>query len=292
MPHHLSWVSVEMKRLPISAFHPLLERIRTKLTAWKLRSLSFAGKIIIVQTILQSILVYLLSSGWVPKLILEKIDSFCKFLGSRDGDGHGLVLSAWLGMCTSKENGGLGFRLLKPFQEALMGKQLAKLYDKSPSLWARVIKHKYNPPASIWELQPWQPVSQAWRAVVEGRDIFWWLDWSGRLVMEPQSNSSRIFGPVLPHLIYGLIYRFRMMLMRMNLSRSSSFLQGSGIGGVIKTVGIAVAQAISKSPLPHGQAQDRMRFLGSDLAAYSVNKAYMLLTSTRSSQDTFDQKWM
>ena len=97
-------VPVGMKRLPISAFRPLLERIRTKLTAWKSRSLSFAGKISLVQTVLQSIPVYLLSSGWVPKSILEKIDGFRrKFLWSRDGDGCGLALSAWSGCVQARK---------------------------------------------------------------------------------------------------------------------------------------------------------------------------------------------
>ena len=106
-----------------------------------------------------------------------------------------------------------------------MGKQLAKLYDKSPSLWARVIKHKYNPPARIWELQPRQHVSQQWLK----EDISSNEDWSGRLVMEPQLNSSKMFGSAPLHLIYGLIYWFWMILIRM--SRSSSLLQGSGIRG-------------------------------------------------------------
>ena len=79
----------------------------------------------------------------MPKSILEKIDGWCtKFLWSRDGEGHGLALAAWNGLCKSKKNGGLGFKLLKPFHEALTGKQLGKVYDKAPSLWAHVIQCK------------------------------------------------------------------------------------------------------------------------------------------------------
>ena len=53
----------------------------------------------------------------------------------------------------SKDEGGLGHRLMRPFLEALLGKQLAKLFARPSSLWARVIKHKYKPSRDVWELQ-------------------------------------------------------------------------------------------------------------------------------------------
>jgi len=195
-----------------------------------------------------------------------------------------------VGLCTSKENGGLGFSPLKPFQEALMGKQLAKLYDKSPSLWARVIKHKYNPPARIWELQAWQHVSQAWRAVVEGRDILQWgLKWeigdgaSVKFFKDVWVSSSP---PNLwPNL---LILNDTDKNVKEFISPTRQWDQRR----FIETVGIVAAQVITRLPLPHGQAHDRMRFLGPDLIGYSINKAYKLLTSTGTSQDSFDWKWV
>ena len=115
-------VNIGMKCLPLSTFNPLLEKIRAKLASWKGRALSFAGKSTLIQSVLLSIPVYLLSSGWVPKAILDKIDGYCRnFLWNGDGTGRGLILSAWDGLCRSKEDGGLGFKLMRSFKEALMG---------------------------------------------------------------------------------------------------------------------------------------------------------------------------
>ena len=86
----------------------------------------------------------------MPESILEKIDGWCrKFMWSQDGEGRGLAPVAWNGLCKSKENNALVFKLLKPFHEALMGKQLVKVYDKAPSPWAHVIQYKYKPLANV-----------------------------------------------------------------------------------------------------------------------------------------------
>jgi len=75
--------------------------------------------------------VHLLSSSWVPKALLEQIDIYCRrFLRSKDGEGHGLVLAAWKELCRSRAEGELGSKLMRHFHEALTRKQLAKLFEK------------------------------------------------------------------------------------------------------------------------------------------------------------------
>ena len=82
------------KRLPIYDFHPQLKRIRSKLATWKARVLSFPGKMTLVKAVVRSIPVYLMSSRWVPKIILEKIESYCgRFLWRKDGERRGLHLA-------------------------------------------------------------------------------------------------------------------------------------------------------------------------------------------------------
>ena len=110
---------IGLKRLPLSAFDPLLEQIRCKLSAWKARAFSFAGKVTLIHSILQAIPVYIMSSGGVPKALLKKIDCYCRrFLWSNDGERRGLVLVAWKHLCWSNADGGLGFKNLKAFHEA------------------------------------------------------------------------------------------------------------------------------------------------------------------------------
>ena len=54
----------------------------------------------------------------------------------------------------------------------------------------------------------------------------------------------------------------------------------------------AVANMICRLPLPNGHVEDRRRFLGAELGVYSIQKAYMLLTSPAGPHDLFDWKWI
>lgn len=72
------FVNIGMRRLPQVAFEPPLERLRAKISSWKGCALSFTGEITLIQAVLQSIPVYLLSSGWVLKTVLDKIDEYCR----------------------------------------------------------------------------------------------------------------------------------------------------------------------------------------------------------------------
>ena len=72
-PFQYLGVNIGMKCLPMSAFNPMLERIRNKLSSWKAKDLPFPGKVTLVQAVIQSISVYLLSTYGYQRL-LNKIE--------------------------------------------------------------------------------------------------------------------------------------------------------------------------------------------------------------------------
>ena len=61
-------VNIGTKCLPMSAFNPMLERIRNNLSSWKAKALPFPGKVTLVQAVIQSISVYLLSTYGYQRL--------------------------------------------------------------------------------------------------------------------------------------------------------------------------------------------------------------------------------
>lgn len=52
---------------------------------------------------------------------------------------------AWDILCKSKQDGGLGFRNLQTFNDALLGKQCWRIINNEGSLMARTLKAKYFP---------------------------------------------------------------------------------------------------------------------------------------------------
>lgn len=58
----------------ISSWDGIVERVKRKLSGWKSRSLSWAGKIVLINAVLSSLSIYLMSIFQAPIAVINKID--------------------------------------------------------------------------------------------------------------------------------------------------------------------------------------------------------------------------
>lgn len=70
-----------------------------------------------------------------------------------------------------KEEGGLGFRDIHCFNQAMLAKQAWRLWDHPDSLCAQVLKAKYFNNTSVLEAQPRHGMSYTWRSVLKGLEL-------------------------------------------------------------------------------------------------------------------------
>jgi len=49
----------------------IIDRVRKKTAAWKAKTFSFVGRVILLKSVLQSLPTFVLSMGWFPKTILQ-----------------------------------------------------------------------------------------------------------------------------------------------------------------------------------------------------------------------------
>ena len=122
----------------------LIEAVQNKIMNWRNRSLSFAGRLQLVTSILSSLQVYWCSMFFLHVLVCDTINSLVKnFLWTGGNNAIGKVSVNWVDTCKPKDQGGLGLRSLRDWNNALMAKHLWNIACDKNSIWVEWIKtHK------------------------------------------------------------------------------------------------------------------------------------------------------
>lgn len=95
-------------------------------------------------------------------------------------------------LCRSKDDGGLGFRDMEAFNEALLAKQFWRLLKRDQSLVSRLFKAKYFPESDIFNATLGPRPSYTWRSIFRVREVIIrgsrWLVGDGRSLNVWQSR--------------------------------------------------------------------------------------------------------
>ena len=120
-------------------WEPLLRSIKSRLSSFNSRFLSFGGHLVLLKSVLTSLLVYALSFFKALSDIISSLDSIFTKKNSGGCEDHGkLSWVSWTTICSRRELGGLGVRRLREFNVSLLGKWCWRLLVERGSLWHRV----------------------------------------------------------------------------------------------------------------------------------------------------------
>ncbi|XP_058758795.1 uncharacterized mitochondrial protein AtMg00310-like [Vicia villosa] len=133
-------------------FKLVVDRVQKKVKGWKEKALSKAGKEVLIKSVAQAILNYIMGCYKMPESVCQEIEStVAKFWwGSKEGD-RKIHWMRWERMAKSKKVGRLGFRGFSEFNKSLLGKHFWRLMQEEGSLLERVFKSRYYPNRSIEE---------------------------------------------------------------------------------------------------------------------------------------------
>lgn len=93
-----------------------------------------------------------------------------KFQWGQRGNQRKIHWSKWKSLCQPKSLGGMGFKELQKFNEAMLAKQVWLLIDNQTSLFYRFLKEKFFPNGSIFYVKEGNG-SFAWKSILKGRDV-------------------------------------------------------------------------------------------------------------------------
>ncbi|GKE25892.1 hypothetical protein Tco_1441276, partial [Tanacetum coccineum] len=109
----------------VQAWTEVVDRVKSRLSKWKMKALSIGGRLTLLKSVLGSMPIFHMSIFRVPLSVLCTLESICShFFKGQD----------------PKEKGGLGVSNLYALNRGLMFKWMCRFYTQNTSLWVRVIK--------------------------------------------------------------------------------------------------------------------------------------------------------
>ena len=166
------WVYLPLWRDKKADFNYIKERVWKKMQGWNEKLLSQARREVLIKAVVQAILTYTMSCFKLPLGHCLKIESLTRrFWWGQNGDRRKIHWVKWSTLCQSKNEGGMDFKDLANFNDALLAKQAWRLLHNKNSLFYRVFKPRFFPDCSVLEATDSTLGSHAQRSILKGRDV-------------------------------------------------------------------------------------------------------------------------
>jgi hypothetical protein len=105
--------------------------------------LSIGGRLVLINSVLSNMVLYMLSFFLLPKWVLNRLDFFkSRFFWQGDNEKKKYRLAKWSVVCSPKDQGGLGIHDLEVKSTALLGKWLFRLLTED-GIWQTKLYRKY-----------------------------------------------------------------------------------------------------------------------------------------------------
>ena len=124
-------IPMHVRKLSNDDWWRIEEKFEKKLSSWKGKHLSVGTRLILINSVLTSLALFMLSFFEVPRGVLEKLEYYrSRFFWQSDEHKKKYRLVQWNIICQPKEIGGLGVRNLDIQNKCLLSKWLFKLMNE------------------------------------------------------------------------------------------------------------------------------------------------------------------
>ena len=161
-----------LKGSKVKPFAYLKERMLSRISGWHAKTLSQGGKEVLLKSTASALPVSAMSCFKIPKTLCDNLSSaMASFWWSSLDHKRKIHWISWEKMCLPKEQGGMGFKDLECFNQALLAKQAWRLIHSDDCLMSRVTKAKYFENVDFATAPLGAKPSYAWRSILYGRDL-------------------------------------------------------------------------------------------------------------------------
>jgi len=141
------------------------ERFQKKLSSWKGKLLSSGGRLVLINSVLTSLPMFMMSIFAIPKGVRKRLDYY------RDDHKKKYRLAKWSILCKPRCTGGLGILDLETQNKCLLSKWLFKLFNEE-GLWQQVLRNKYVKDKCLSQIEKRPGDSQFWSGLMDVKELF------------------------------------------------------------------------------------------------------------------------
>ncbi|KAH1040222.1 hypothetical protein J1N35_041965 [Gossypium stocksii] len=147
-----------------------------RLSGWKCRSLSWVGKVVLINVVLSSLSIYFMSLFQAPATVIRKINKIRKnFLWENLDGNKNMAMIRWNIVCKPKVKGGAGVANLGIKNKALLAKWNWRFAIEKEVLWLKrgIVENSKDAKVSKWVGSE----SFFWKIGNRNSGLFWWDIW-------------------------------------------------------------------------------------------------------------------
>ncbi|GJZ66992.1 hypothetical protein Tco_0630232 [Tanacetum coccineum] len=164
-------VPLSSKRLSVNNCKCLIDKIKNRVFNWKNNCLSYAGRLQLIASVLESIHMYWAFVFLLPKTVIKDINKVLKsFLWNQGELSKGKAKVAWLNICRPKTMGGLGLKELEVWNECMIMKHLWNIASDKNTLWVKWVNTLKLKGRSIWAINEDASDSWGWKNILKMRE--------------------------------------------------------------------------------------------------------------------------
>ena len=149
-------IPMHHRQLLNSEWSKVEEHFEKKLSCWKMKYMSYGGRLVLLNSVLSSLPMFMMSFFEISKGVLKNLDHF----RSR------FFFAKWDILCRPKDQGGLGILNLQLQNKCLLAKWLVNLLNTN-DLWQDLLTNKYLRSKSLSQVKAKPYDSHFWRGLMK-----------------------------------------------------------------------------------------------------------------------------
>ncbi|XP_074266340.1 uncharacterized protein LOC141588817 [Silene latifolia] len=164
-------IPISYKRISVAECNRVVDKIVCRIRGWGAKHLSYAGRLILVQSVLTQMHSYWARVFLLPKTVIHKVESvYRSYLWADSAESYKVPYVAWEQCCLPKNKGGLGIVNCPLWNVTSIGKYTWWVVNKKDCLWVKWVHQIYIKHSDWWTYQPNTNTSWVWRQVCKVKE--------------------------------------------------------------------------------------------------------------------------